>query len=59
MLEMDTKIRERNNVTRDEDIGLTNYSELNLTMKTPKLSLKENLSVYDDSYSAALLAKMD
>ena len=42
VLEMDTKIRKRNNLSRDEDIGLTNYSELNLT-QTLKPSQLESM----------------
>ena len=54
VLEMDSNIRKRNNALRDEDIGLTNYSELNLaTRPQPQRTL------YEDSYSADLLAQME
>ena len=54
VLEMDSNIRRRNNAVRDDDIGLTNYSELNITMRArPPPTTRQ-----EDSYSADLLAQM-
>ena len=55
VLEMDTTIRRRIYVTKDEDDGHTNYTDLNIKEQKKAIVVNNN----DNAYSADLLAKMD
>jgi len=56
VLEMDTTIRRRIYVTKDEDDGHTNYTDLNIKEQKKAIVVNDN---NNNAYSADLLAKMD